>query len=115
MNDIRILEDEYSQLDGRLDHLLFLSNAGLEVDMCEWYSIIGKMETIQKRLSTLKYGNVDVMNEAIARADALLDELHDMLNVDPFGPGDCLPDVEPEYDEYQEWQDMTSQLRRGDA
>jgi len=53
-------------------------------------------------------------NEAIARADMLLDELHDMLNVDPFGPGDCLPDVEIEYDEYQEWQQMTTQMRRGE-
>ena len=54
-------------------------------------------------------------NEAIARADMLLDELHDMLNVDPFGPGDCLPDVEPEYNPALEWDMMTSQLRRGEG
>ena len=48
-------------------------------------------------------------NEAIARADALIDELHDMLNIDPFQPDDCQPEIEPEYDEYQEWQQMTSQ------
>ena len=52
-------------------------------------------------------------NEAIARADALLDELHDMLNVDPFGPGDCQPDVEIEYDPAWEWFQMTESMRRG--
>jgi hypothetical protein len=37
------------------------------------------------------------------------------IEQDPFGPGDCQPEIEVEYDEYQEWKDMTSQLRRGDA
>ena len=58
---------------------------------------------------------LDDMNEAIARADMLLDELHDMLNVDPFGPGDCLPDVEVEYDPAKEWDMMTDQLRRAEG
>ena len=34
---------------------------------------------------------------------------------DPFHPDDCQPEIEPEYDEYQEWQQMTSELRRGDG
>jgi len=34
---------------------------------------------------------------------------------DPFRPDDCQPEIEPEYDEYQEWQQMTSELRRGEG
>jgi hypothetical protein len=34
---------------------------------------------------------------------------------DPFRPDDCQPEIEPEYDEYQEWQQMTDQLRRGEG
>ena len=33
---------------------------------------------------------------------------------DPFLPGDCQPEIEPEYDPYMEWQQMTSQMRRGE-
>jgi hypothetical protein len=48
-----------------------------------------------------------------------IDSLENMRVVedvqDPFASDDCQPEVEPAYDEYQEWQDMTSQLRRGDA
>jgi len=54
------------------------------------------------------------MNKAIARADVILDELHDLLDVDQFAPDDCQPEIEPEYDEYQEWQQMTSAMRRGE-
>jgi hypothetical protein len=35
-------------------------------------------------------------------------------NNDPFDADDSQPEVELAYDEYQEWQDMTSQLRRGE-
>ena len=52
-------------------------------------------------------------NETIARADVLLDEIHNILNVDPFGPQDSQPDVEEEYDELVEWNQMTAELRRG--
>ena len=52
-------------------------------------------------------------NEANERADKLIAELHAML--DPFDADDIQPECEPEYDEYQEWQDMTSQLRRGEG
>lgn len=48
-----------------------------------------------------------------------IDSLENMRVVeersDPFDASDNQPEVEPAYDEYQEWQDMTSQLRRGDA
>ena len=33
---------------------------------------------------------------------------------DPFQPDDTQPEIEPEYDEYQEWQQMTASLRRGE-
>lgn len=39
----------------------------------------------------------------------------DSIEQDPFQPDDCQPEKEPEYDPYLEWQQMTSQLRRGDA
>ena len=56
-------------------------------------------------------------NEAIARADVLIDELRDMLNIeaDPFQPDDCQPEPEFEYDPADEWQHMTSELRRGEG
>ena len=55
-------------------------------------------------------------NEAIARADALIDELRDMLNIedDPFQPDDCQPEIEKSYDPADEWQQMTSAWRRGE-
>ena len=46
--------------------------------------------------------------EAIARADRLIAEL------DPFQADDTQPEVEEEYDPYQEWQEMTSQMRKGE-
>ena len=33
---------------------------------------------------------------------------------DPFQPDDCQPEIELEYDEYQEWKQMTASLRRGE-
>ena len=55
-------------------------------------------------------------NEAIARADRIIHELRSTLNIedDPFQPDDCQPEIEPAYDEYQEWQQMTASLRRGE-
>ena len=38
-----------------------------------------------------------------------------LIEQDPFKPYDCQPEIEPEYDEYLEWQQMTSELRRGEA
>ena len=34
---------------------------------------------------------------------------------DPFQPDDCQPEPEPEYDPALEWQQMTSELRRGEG
>ena len=34
---------------------------------------------------------------------------------DPFGPDDCQPEIEPEYDPALEWQQMTAELRRGEG
>jgi hypothetical protein len=34
---------------------------------------------------------------------------------DPFHPDDCQPEIEPEYDPALEWQQMTSELRRGEG
>jgi len=54
-----------------------------------------------------------------AQGTVFIDSLENMRVVedvqDPFASDDCQPEIEPEYGEYQEWQDMTSQLRRGDA
>ena len=54
-----------------------------------------------------------------AQGTVFIDSLENMRVVedvlDPFDASDSQPEVEPAYDEYQEWQDMTSQLRRGDA
>ena len=33
---------------------------------------------------------------------------------DPFQPGDCQPEIEPEYDPALEWLQMTNQMRRGE-
>lgn len=41
--------------------------------------------------------------------------VNDDVEQDPFGPDDCQPEIEPEYDEYLEWQQMTAELRRGEA
>jgi hypothetical protein len=54
-----------------------------------------------------------------AQGTVFIDSLENMRAVedvqDPFASDDSQPEVEPEYDEHQEWQDMTSQLRRGDG
>ena len=39
----------------------------------------------------------------------------DSIEQDPFQPDDCQPEIEPEYDEYLEWQQMTNELRRGEG
>lgn len=111
------LEERYKTLDSDLDHMCWKSEVGLEVDMEDWYRTIGKMEHLQEEIARLQYNapTLDDMNKAIARADVILDELHGLLNVDQFAPDDCQPEIEPEYDEYQEWQQMTSELRRGEG
>ena len=56
-------------------------------------------------------------NEAIARADPIIHELRDMLNIedDPFEPRlTANPRSKPEYDPADEWQQMTQPMRRGE-
>lgn len=89
------------------------NETGQEVDMVVWYDTIAQMEAIQKELAVWKRMPAEYL-DAIDRADALIDKLHCILQ-DPFDASDSQPEIEPEYGEYQEWQDMTSQLRRGDA
>lgn len=119
---IKHLEERYETLDSDLDHMCWRSEVGLEVDMDKWYLTIGKMEHLQEEIARLQYHapTLDDMNKAIARADVILDELHDLReqsdpDVEPFSPDDTQPEPEePEYDEYIEWVQMTSELRRGE-
>jgi phosphoserine phosphatase len=106
------LEDEYKDLDGQLDHMLSLNEAGLDVDMVRWYDTIGKMESIQRRLATIQHLPVETV-VGLYRANKLNAELHAL--VDPFEAHDSQPDVEPEYDPALEWFLMTEELRRGEG
>jgi hypothetical protein len=101
------LEERYKTLDSDLDHMCWKSEVGLEVDMEDWYRTIGKMESIQKELAIWKRMPAEYLN-AIDRADALITDLQGTLDM-------CKPIDDDEYDEYQEWQDMTAELRRGEG
>ena len=100
-----------STIDGTKPFTKFFYGYGVDSDN-SGVVFVDDLENIRVVDDTI---TLDVMNEAIARADMLLDELDDMLNVDPFGPGDCLPNVEEEYDPAKEWDMMTASMRRGEG
>jgi len=81
------------------------------VELTPWavnWIISGSAE-VRKDIETLKLQRaIKRTEEAIAKADRLIAEL------DPFQANDTQPEIEEEYDPYQEWQEMTSQMRRGE-
>ena len=109
---IRTLEEEYARLDSLLDSMCYQDESGRDVDNEVWYDTMARMSAIQMKLAVLRHIPAETV-AALDKLDAMNAELHAML--DPFDASDSQPEVEPAYDEYQEWQDMTSQLRRGDA
>ena len=109
---IRTLEEEYARLDSLLDSMCYQDRVGKDIDKDVWYDTMARMSAIQMKLAVLRHIPSETV-AALDKLDAMNAELHAML--DPFDADDIQPECEPEYDEYQEWQDMTSQLRRGEG
>jgi len=87
---IRRLEERRAKLDDSLTKYLWHAENGIEINMHEFYVILGKIEQIDSDLAVLQ-----------------------MPEIDPFLPEDTQPEMEQEYNTAYEWFQMTEDLRRG--
>jgi len=87
---IRRLEERRAKLDDSLTKYLWHAENGIEIDMHNFYVILGKIEQIDSDLAVLQ-----------------------MPEIDPFLPEDSQPEIDPVYDPALEWHMMTEDLRRG--